>query len=119
MAREPIILTEQIIPPPALVRAGLEMLPAAIAARTRGGVRRKTSHMRESGMANVGTPQPSTATSDSPTSDATCCWRGCSNARYGWRGQAWARHAASANAAAASAILGQGRSLVASARRWH
>jgi integrase/recombinase XerD len=33
MAREPIILTDQIIPPPALVRAGLEMLPAAIAAQ--------------------------------------------------------------------------------------
>jgi integrase/recombinase XerD len=33
MAKQPIILTEQIIPPPALVRAGLEMLPAAIAAQ--------------------------------------------------------------------------------------
>jgi len=33
MAREPIILTDQVIPPPALVRAGLDMLPAAIAAR--------------------------------------------------------------------------------------
>jgi site-specific recombinase XerD len=32
MAKEPIILADQIIPPPALVRAGLEMLPAAIAA---------------------------------------------------------------------------------------
>jgi hypothetical protein len=32
MAKEPIILTDQIIPQPALVRAGLEMLPAAIAA---------------------------------------------------------------------------------------
>jgi hypothetical protein len=32
MAKEPVILTDQIIPPPALVRAGLEMLPAAIAA---------------------------------------------------------------------------------------
>ncbi len=32
MAQEPIILTDQIIPPPALVRAGLEMLPAAIRA---------------------------------------------------------------------------------------
>src|SRR5216684_5489072 len=32
MAKQPIILTDQIIPPPALVRAGLEMLPAAIAA---------------------------------------------------------------------------------------
>jgi hypothetical protein len=32
MAKTPIILTDQIIPPPALVRAGLEMLPAAIAA---------------------------------------------------------------------------------------
>ena len=33
MAQKPIILTDQIIPPPALVRAGLDMLPAAIAAR--------------------------------------------------------------------------------------
>src|SRR5438067_9594592 len=33
MAKEPIILSDQIIPPPALVRAGLEMLPAAIAAQ--------------------------------------------------------------------------------------
>jgi len=34
MAQKPIILTEQIIPPPpALARAGLDMLPAAIAAR--------------------------------------------------------------------------------------
>ena len=32
MAREPIILTDQIIPPPALARAGLDMLPRAIAA---------------------------------------------------------------------------------------
>jgi integrase/recombinase XerD len=31
MARKPIVLTEQVIAPPALVRAGLEMLPAAIA----------------------------------------------------------------------------------------
>jgi len=27
MAQQPIILTDQIIPPPALVRAGLETLP--------------------------------------------------------------------------------------------
>jgi integrase/recombinase XerD len=33
MAKQPIILAEEIIPPPALVRAGLEMLPAAIAAQ--------------------------------------------------------------------------------------
>ena len=33
MTNEPIVLTDQIIPPPALVRAGLEMLPAAIAAQ--------------------------------------------------------------------------------------
>ena len=33
MAKQPIILTDQIIPPPALVRAGLEMLPAEIAAQ--------------------------------------------------------------------------------------
>ncbi|MBV8774959.1 MAG: site-specific integrase, partial [Deltaproteobacteria bacterium] len=32
MAKEPIILSEEIIPPPALVRAGLESLPAAILA---------------------------------------------------------------------------------------
>jgi integrase/recombinase XerD len=30
MAKEPIILSEEIIPPPALVRAGLESLPAII-----------------------------------------------------------------------------------------
>ncbi len=33
MAREPIILTDQIAPPPALVRAGLETLPAIIRAQ--------------------------------------------------------------------------------------
>jgi hypothetical protein len=33
MAKQPIILSDQIIPPPALVRAGLEMLPAAITAQ--------------------------------------------------------------------------------------
>jgi integrase/recombinase XerD len=33
MAQKPIILTDQIILPPALARAGLEMLPTAIAAR--------------------------------------------------------------------------------------
>jgi len=33
MAKEPIILSEQIIPPPALVRAGLESLPAIICAQ--------------------------------------------------------------------------------------
>src|SRR5207237_8834367 len=33
MAKEPIILTDQIIPPPALVRAGLETLPAIIRAQ--------------------------------------------------------------------------------------
>jgi len=33
MAKQPIILTDQIVPPPALVRAGLEMLPAVIAAQ--------------------------------------------------------------------------------------
>src|SRR5215469_17654689 len=33
MANEPIILSDEIIPPPALVRVGLEMLPAAIAAQ--------------------------------------------------------------------------------------
>src|SRR5712691_10806241 len=33
MAKQPIILTDQIIPPPALVRAGLETLPAIIRAQ--------------------------------------------------------------------------------------
>jgi len=33
MARQPIILSEEIIPPPALVRAGLETLPAIIRAQ--------------------------------------------------------------------------------------
>jgi hypothetical protein len=33
MAKEPIILSEEIIPPPALVRAGLETLPAIIRAQ--------------------------------------------------------------------------------------
>ena len=33
MAQQPIILTDQIIPPPALARAGLDLLPAAIRAR--------------------------------------------------------------------------------------
>jgi hypothetical protein len=33
MAHEPIILSDEIIAPPALVRAGLDMLPAAIAGR--------------------------------------------------------------------------------------
>src|ERR1700760_3551895 len=33
MAKQPIILSEEIIPPPALVRAGLESLPAIIRAQ--------------------------------------------------------------------------------------
>ena len=33
MAKEPIILSEEIIPPPALVRAGLETLPEIIRAQ--------------------------------------------------------------------------------------
>jgi hypothetical protein len=33
MAKQPIILSEEIIPPPALVRAGLEGLPAIIRAQ--------------------------------------------------------------------------------------
>src|SRR6266446_9467942 len=40
MARQPIILTDQIIPPPALVRAGLEMLPAIIRAHGERASRR-------------------------------------------------------------------------------
>jgi site-specific recombinase XerD len=40
MAKEPIILSDEIIPPPALVRAGLEMLPAAIAAQGERASRR-------------------------------------------------------------------------------
>jgi len=30
MAKQPILLTDQIVPPPALVRAGLETLPVII-----------------------------------------------------------------------------------------
>ncbi len=33
MSKEPIILSDEIAPPPALVRAGMEVLPAAIAAQ--------------------------------------------------------------------------------------
>ena len=33
MAKEPIILTDQVVPPPALVRAGLETLPTIIRAQ--------------------------------------------------------------------------------------
>ena len=33
MAKNPIVLTDAIVPPPALIRAGMEALPAAIAAR--------------------------------------------------------------------------------------
>jgi hypothetical protein len=33
MAKQPIILSDEIIPPPALVRAGLETLPAIIRAQ--------------------------------------------------------------------------------------
>ena len=40
MAKEPVLLTDEIIPPPALVRAGLEMLPAAIAAHGERASRR-------------------------------------------------------------------------------
>jgi hypothetical protein len=41
MAKQPIILSEEIIPPPALVRAGLETLPAIIRAQ---GERRPPLH---------------------------------------------------------------------------
>ena len=40
MAKEPIILSDQIIPPPALVRAGLETLPAIIRAQGERASRR-------------------------------------------------------------------------------
>ena len=40
MAKEPIILTDQIIPPPALVRAGLETLPTIIRAQGERASRR-------------------------------------------------------------------------------
>jgi hypothetical protein len=40
MAKQPIILTDQIIPPPALVRAGLETLPAIIRAQGERASRR-------------------------------------------------------------------------------
>ncbi len=40
MAKQPIILTDQIIPPPALVRAGLETLPTIIRAQGERASRR-------------------------------------------------------------------------------
>jgi len=40
MAKQPIRLTEEIVPPPALVRAGLETLPAIIRARGERASRR-------------------------------------------------------------------------------
>src|SRR5437899_1970559 len=40
MAKEPIILSDQIVPPPALVRAGLETLPASIRAQGERASRR-------------------------------------------------------------------------------
>jgi hypothetical protein len=40
MAKQPIILTDQIIPPPVLVRAGLETLPAIIRAQGERASRR-------------------------------------------------------------------------------
>src|ERR1700746_2321077 len=40
MAKQPIILSEEIIPPPALVRAGLESLPAIIRAQGERAARR-------------------------------------------------------------------------------
>src|ERR1700752_1620001 len=40
MAKQPIILSEEIIPPPALVRAGLETLPAIIRAQGERASRR-------------------------------------------------------------------------------
>jgi hypothetical protein len=43
MAKEPIILSDQIIPPPALMRAGLESLPAIIRAQ---GERAGRAHLR-------------------------------------------------------------------------
>jgi hypothetical protein len=40
MAKQPIILTDQIVPPPALVRAGLETLPTIIRAQGKRASRR-------------------------------------------------------------------------------
>src|SRR5215468_9341424 len=40
MGKEPVILTEEIIPPPALVRAGLQVLPAMIRAQGERASRR-------------------------------------------------------------------------------
>src|SRR2546430_11669013 len=40
MAKEPVILSDQILPPPALVRAGLETLPAIIRAQGERASRR-------------------------------------------------------------------------------
>jgi hypothetical protein len=42
MAKQPIILSEEIIPPPALMRAGLETLPAIIRAQGKRASRRFT-----------------------------------------------------------------------------
>ncbi len=40
MAKQPIVLTDEITPPPALIRAGLEALPAIIRARGERASRR-------------------------------------------------------------------------------
>src|SRR5581483_4035325 len=66
-----------------------------IASAIRPGTRTKRSAIRERGIANVGTPQPSTAVEDSPTSCETRCCSGWSSERYGWSGHPCARHAAS------------------------
>jgi hypothetical protein len=40
MAKQPIVLTDEITPPPALIRAGLDALPAIIRARGERASRR-------------------------------------------------------------------------------
>ena len=40
MAKQPIILTDEIAPPPALIRAGLDALPAIVRARGERASRR-------------------------------------------------------------------------------
>ena len=72
-------------------RSGRARMASAILA----GVEANRLAICESGIANVGTPHPSTPTSASPTSSATRCCSGCSSDREGWSGQPCALQAAS------------------------
>jgi hypothetical protein len=42
MPKQPILLTDEVVPPPALIRAGLEALPAII--RAHGGTHQPPLH---------------------------------------------------------------------------